>query len=130
MSGKITKKGYILYAFRSSLYFILNIMLVIVIFYGVFCLCRYGYNFCYGIFGPVVVEEPPGQDKYFEVDIGEDLFDIAERLKDEGIITDKYAFYVRMRLLDADRLMIKSGEYILNTSMDYDTIIKMLTFNE
>lgn len=130
MSGKIKRKGYILYVLRCGLYFLLNIMLVVVIFYGVFCLCRYGYNFCYGIFGPVVAEEPPGQDKYFEVDSGEDVFNIAERLKDEGIITDKYAFYIRTRLLDADKVIIKPGEYILNTSMDYETIIKMLTFNE
>lgn len=130
MSDKIIKKGYILYALQSSLYSILNIMLVVVICYGVFLLCRYGYNFGYGIFGTVVMEEAPGQDKYFKVDAGEDVFDIAGRLKDEGIITDRYAFYIRIKLLNSNKILIKPGEYILNTSMDYETIIKLLTFNE
>ncbi len=130
MSQNVQSRKYVLLLLRGSLYLLVNIMLVIVIIYGTFYMCHSGYNFCYGIFGPVVVEEPPGSDKEFEVRDSDDMFDVATRLKEDNIITDNYAFYIRTKLMDTDKTILKTGVYTLNTSMDYETIINMLTFKE
>ena len=58
------------------------------------------------------------------------MFDVATRLKEDNIITDNYAFYIRTKLMDTDKTILKTGVYTLNTSMDYETIINMLTFKE
>lgn len=125
-NGNIRK--YMLVLLRGSLYLVVNILIVIVVLYGTFYMCRYGYNFCYGITGPVVVEKAPGQDKSFEVRDGDDMSDVAKRLKEYNIITDRYAFYIRTKLMDKDKTILKAGVYTLNTSMDYQTIINQITF--
>lgn len=56
--------------------------------------------------------------------------DVAKRLEEEGIIKDRYAFYIRTRLMDEDKTILKAGVYTLNTSMDYVTIINQITFKE
>lgn len=121
---------YILLMFKRSLYIVINILVIIVVVYGTFYLCLQGYNFCYGIYGPVVVEEAPGQDIVFEVRDGDSMADVSKRLMDEGIISDKYAFYIRTKLMDTDKTILKAGVYTLNTSMDYGTIINQITFKE
>lgn len=78
----------------------------------------------------MVAEEAPGQDKLFEVRDGDSMPDVARRLEEEGIITDRYAFYIRTRLMDADKTILKAGVYTLNTSMDYAVIINQITFKE
>lgn len=130
MSSDSQKNKYVLLFLRGSLYLLVNILIVIVVCYGAFYMCRFGYDFCYGIFGPVVVEEAPGQDKYFEVEVDDNMFDVSGRLKDDNIITNRYAFYIRTRLMDSDKTILKPGEYVLNTSMDYETIINQLTLSE
>ena len=126
----VHSRRYLLLMLKGSLYLVINLLVVILVLYGTFYTCRQGYNFCYGIFGPVVAEEAPGQDKIFEVRDGDGMPDVARRLEEEGIITDRYAFYIRTRLMDADKTILKSGVYTLNTSMDYATIITQVTFKE
>ncbi|MFG6395293.1 MAG: endolytic transglycosylase MltG [Lachnospiraceae bacterium] len=121
---------YILLMLKRSLYIVINILVIIVVVYSTFYLCLQGYNFCYGIYGPVVVEEAPGQDIVFEVRDGDSMADVSKRLMDEGIISDKYAFYIRTKLMDTDKTILKAGVYTLNTSMDYGTIINQITFKE
>lgn len=119
-----------LFLLRKSLYCIVNSLILIVICYGTFYLCRSGYNFCYGIFGHVVVEEPPGQDKSFEVKDGDNMSDVSKRLEEENIITNSLAFYMRTQLMDKDKIILRADMYTLNTSMDYETIIDQITFRE
>lgn len=130
MLQKTNSRKNMLFLLRGSLYLIVNSLILIVVFYGTFYLCRSGYNFCYGIFGPVVVEEPPGQDKIFKVSDGDDMSGVAKRLKENGIITDSLAFYIRTKLMDEDEIILRADTYTLNTSMDYETIIDQITFKE
>jgi len=123
-------RRYLLLMLKGSLYLVVNLLVIILILYGTFYTCQQGYNFCYGIFGPVVAEETPGQDKVFEVRDGDGMPDVAKRLEEEGIIKDRYAFYIRTRLMDEDKTILKTGVYTLNTSMDYVTIINQITFKE
>lgn len=126
----VNSRRYLLLMLKGSLYLVINLLLVILVLYGAFYTCRQGYNFCYGITGPVVAEEAPGQDRIFEVKDGDGMADVARKLEEEGIITDRYAFYIRTKLMDADKTILKAGVYTLNTSMDYVTIINQITFKE
>jgi len=126
----IQKSRYMLLMLRRSLYIVVNILVVIVAAYGTFYICQRAYNFCYGISGPVVKEEAPGQDIIFEVRGMDSMSSVAKRLEEEGIITDRYAFYIRTKLMDANKTILKAGVYTLNTSMDYGTIISQITFKE
>lgn len=130
MPQKTDIKQNTLFLFRRSLYIIVNSLLLILILYGTFHLCRLGYNFCYSIFGPVAAEEPPGQDKIFEVKNSDNMSDVAKRLKDDNIITNSFAFYIKTQLMDKDKLILRADKYTLNTSMNYETIIDQITSKE
>ena len=124
------RSKYILLMLKRSLYLVVNILVVIVAVYSTFYICNKAYNFCYSISGPVVREEAPGQDKVFEVRGVDNMSSVAKRLEEEGIITDRYAFYIRTKLMDTNKTILKAGVYTLNTSMDYGTIISQITFKE
>ncbi len=130
MLQKTDNRKNMLFLLRGSLSLIVNSLILIVVFYGTFYLCHSGYNFCYEIFGPVVAEEPPGQDKVFEVKDGDDMYGVAKRLEKDGIITNSAAFYIRTKLMDEDKIILRADIYTLNTSMDYETIIDQITFKE
>ncbi len=121
------RNKYLLVVLKKSLYLIVNVLIAVVACYGVFSLCRFGYRFCYDIFGPVVLEAAPGSDRSFTVDEGDNMADVAKRLEDENIIANGRAFYIRTRFMDSEKTALKPGNYTLNTSMDYEDIINELT---
>lgn len=106
------------------------ILLYLLLAVGVYFFSWRGYHFCQDIFGVVQVAEIPGQDFSFEVRAGDDFAAVAGRLEREGIIKDKYSFYIRARLMDSRRVVLRSGKYILNNSMTYEQIINRLTVSE
>lgn len=115
---------------RYLLSFIANVLFMILVIYGVFQICGASYHFCYEIFGPVVMEDAPGRDHYFHVAEGETMFQVAERLEEEQLIASKYSFYIRTELMDQKEVRLRPGNYVLNTSMDYEEIINDLTTSE
>ncbi|MCH5266954.1 MAG: endolytic transglycosylase MltG [Lachnospiraceae bacterium] len=115
---------------RYILSFCVNILIFALVAYGIGQICVSGYHFCYEIFGSVVVEEAPGTDREFVVQHGRDMRLVAKQLEQEGLIVDRYSFYIRTQLMDTDDVILRPGTYILNTSMDYEEIIDQLTTNE
>ena len=53
--------------------------------------------------------------------------DVAERLEQENLIVNSRSFYIRTRLMDPETVMLRPGEYMLNTSMTYEEIINQMT---
>lgn len=106
---------------------LVHLLIIILLVYTIIWACGSAYGFCYEIFGAVVVEEAPGQDIKFIVNENDKMWEVAQNLESEGIIINKYSFFIRMRLMDSDSLIMQSGNYMLNTSMDYETIIDTLT---
>lgn len=125
-----SKLQYALSALRGALYVLVNVLLVFVVIYGTVIFCKKGYTFCYEIFGSVVVEEAPGTDVDFEVDSSDTIDTVADRLYKNRIIVNRQTFYIRTRFMEPDELELKPGKYTLNTSMDYETILKQLTFGD
>ncbi|MDE6851369.1 MAG: endolytic transglycosylase MltG [Lachnospiraceae bacterium] len=113
--------------FRFLLALCVNLLLTILVFYGIGSACLQGYHFCYEIFGSVVVEDAPGTEQTFQVMESDTMWEVAERLEQEDLIVNRYSFYIRTKLMDPRTVELYPGEYVLNTSMTYEEIINQLT---
>lgn len=112
---------------RRGILFLVDVLIVILFCFMIFQACKMCYDLCYEIYGPVVAEKAPGTDIQFSVDKNESMYKIAEGLYYHGLIVNQYSFYVRTLLMDRDEVKLKPGNYVLNTSMDYEEILDMLT---
>lgn len=112
---------------RFLLALCLNLLLMILVSYGIGSACLQGYHFCYEIFGSVVVEDAPGTEQTFQVTESDTMWEVAERLEQENLIANCYSFYIRTKLMDPRTVDLRPGEYVLNTSMTYEEIINQLT---
>ena len=112
---------------RFLLALCVNLLLMILVCYGVGTACLQGYHFCYEIFGAVVVEDAPGTEQLFRVNETDTMRDIADRLEQENLIVNSRSFYIRTKLMDPETVVLRPGEYMLNTSMTYEEIINQMT---
>jgi len=112
------------------LVFIVEILIILLVAVGIIQCCEMSYQFCYEIFGSVSVEEGPGVDRDFEVKKSDSAYRIAERLQEKGLIKNRYSFFIRAFLTEKDQTVFHSGEYVLNTSMNYEDILNVLTMGE
>ncbi len=111
----------------STIRIVLDIIFYIVVLVVMLRAVKYAYDFTYQIFGSVAVAEAPGTDVEFEISKGESTMDIATRLENMQLIKNKRTFYFRTRLKEYN---IIPGTYILNTSMDYETILEIITSSD
>lgn len=102
----------------------LNILFYVIVVLVIIKAGTYTYNFAYQLFGSVAVEAEPGRDIEFQIMKGESTMVIANKLEVSNLVVDKYSFYVKTKLKEYD---IMPGTFILNTSMDYDDILKVIT---
>ena len=102
----------------------LNVIFYIAIVYMVIKASRYAYTFSYQVFGSVSVTKGTGYDKDFIIEKGESTMNVAGNLQREGLIVDKYSFYRRAKISNRK---ILPGKYKLNTSMNYDGILDLIT---
>lgn len=104
---------------------------VVIIFYllvivGIKSGVETAYEFSYEIFGNVSVEAEPGRN--VKVVIGTtDSKKIAKLLLEKGLIVNEYSFLIREKLSITKSHPIEPGEYVLNTSMNYEEILNVLT---
>ena len=113
--------------FRRGILLLVNVLVFVLIIFMMFHACKMCYDICYEIYGPVVVEKAPGTDIRFSISKDESMYKVAKELYDDGLIVNRYSFYIRTMLMDRDEMKLKPGDYILNTSMDYEEILDMLT---
>ncbi|MBO5483939.1 MAG: endolytic transglycosylase MltG [Lachnospiraceae bacterium] len=107
--------------------YVVSFMLLL---YGVIALCQKGYAFCYEIFGSVAVQEAPGREIAFQVEAADSIKSVSEKLEKKGLIVNRYSFMIRTKLMDSEKIILRPGIYLLNTSMDYGEIINQLTVSE
>lgn len=112
------------------LVFVVEILAALLLVAGITHCCQASYQFFYEVFGSVSMEDKPGADRDFKVEKSESVYHMAGRLEDAGLIRSKYSFYVRVFLTEQNRGVFHAGTYTLNTSMDYEDIINVLTMNE
>jgi|GEM_PF-459632 len=104
--------------------FILNIIFYVLVVAAVYKGATLLYNFSYEVFGSVARAEEPGTNVPVQIYRGETTMNIATKLETSLVIVDKYSFYVKTKLKNYD---IMPGTYILNTSMDYDEILEIIS---
>ena len=114
-------------SFRLLLSICIHVLITILVVYGISWLCMQGYQFCYEIFGPVVVEEAPGTEYKFEVRPTDTMWQVAENLEEQNLIVNRYSFYLRTKVMDPQSILLIPGEYALDTGMTYEDIINQLT---
>ena len=122
----------------GSLSICLNIVIYAVLIYFLIKAVHISYDYAYRIFGDVAVEEAPGRDVKIQILKGESTMNVATKLETNKLILDKYSFFIKVQLGNLasgskdenstkKKYDIKGGTYILNTSMNYDTILEMIT---
>lgn len=124
MAGQ-TEKGNatVLLVIRGILILVLNMIFYVVIVFATVEICKFTYSFANEVFGEVMAEAPPGEDKVFVIQKAEDSLTISKNLEREGIVPDAYSFYIRLKLSLSDTNIVAAGSYNLNTSMTYKEIL-------
>ncbi len=116
----------------------LNVVIYAVLIFFLIKAVHIAYDYSYRIFGNVAVEEAPGRDVKIQILKGESTMNVATKLETNKLILDKYSFFIKVQLgnlasgskdenSSKKKYDIKGGTYILNTSMNYDEILDMIT---
>lgn len=124
MTAKASRAKSIMNIISFMLQLFLNIIFYIIVIMITIHLCTQAEAFTYQIFGNEVVEAAPGRDVTIEIKSGDSTFDVSRKLEINRIIVNKYSFYVKAKLT---KQVIMPGKYILNTSMNYDEIFRVIT---
>lgn len=109
---------------------VVEILLALLLVFGIAKCCQSSYYFCYEVFGSVSVDKEPGENKDFQVRESDDMYHVAKRLGKEKLIKNPYSFYARTMMMARKEIVLRPGSYVLNTSMDYEDIINELTMSE
>lgn len=84
------------------------------------------YTFAYRVFGPVRMDEV-GMDVNIQITEMDSPMNLASKLELTKVIPDKYSFFVKLKLSE---VKVQPGEYQVNTSMNYDELLALLTIPE
>ncbi|HEX3023292.1 MAG TPA: endolytic transglycosylase MltG [Lachnospiraceae bacterium] len=107
------------------LHVLLNIVFYIIV---VMLITKYSgvaYDFAYELFGNVTMaSEDEGKDVVIKIKDGESSMSVASKLELNRVIVNKYSFYLKAKLLKKN---IQQGTYTVNTSMNYDEILDIIT---
>ena len=93
-----------------------TVLILLVIFIGVFKASAFCYDFGYRIFSEKPMESEPGRDVVVQIDAEDSAFDIGKMLKQRGLVRDS-SLYVAQYYLSAYVNDLLPGTYTLNTSM-------------
>ena len=93
-----------------------SVLVLLVVFIGIFKASTFCYEFGYRIFSETPVESEPGNDVVVQIDEGDSAFDIGKKLEEKGLIRDS-ELYVAQYYLSAYVDELLPGTYTLNTSM-------------
>lgn len=124
MAGK-TEKGNAtaLFIVRGFLVFLLNLIFYAIVILASVQICKMAYSFANEVFGDVMADPPPGVERTFVIEEADEPMKIAKNLEKEGIVSNAYSFYIRLRLSQSEKNIIAAGTYQLNTSMTYKEIL-------
>ena len=114
---------------RISL-FVLRMLLIVLISIGLYHFGTFAFTFGRQIYSEEGITAAPGKDVAVVVSEGESTKEIAQMLKQFGLISDPYVFLVQERLSEYHG-QIQPGNYVLNTSQSGNQMIvdeRMVTY--
>ena len=128
MSQKAVSSAAALKSARIVLGIILSVIFYVLVIIFISRFCRSVYDFGYQIFGNVSVTDAPGTDIDFTIKESESTMSVAAKLEYNKLVVNKYSFYIRAQLsASGEGSPILPGTYELNTSMNYDEILSVIT---
>ena len=93
-----------------------SVLILLVVFIGVFKATTYCYDFGYRIFTEKPVSAEPGRDIVVQISSSDSAFKIGDMLEEKGLIRDSL-LYTAQYYLSAYVGDLLPGTYTLNTSM-------------
>lgn len=102
----------------------LNVIFYMLAVFVIMKASNYAFNFAYEVFGSKSKDPEPGYEVELQILKGESTMSIANKLEVSNVILNKYSFYLKTKLKKYD---IMPGTFVLNTSMDYDEILAVIT---
>jgi UPF0755 protein len=103
-----------------------SVLIVILLIFGVFTVGTIVYDFGYRIFAEESIDVVDGKDVSVQIVKGMTGKELAEILKEKGLIRQTLLFQVQYRISDFNG-KIKPGLYTLNTTMTPETMIETLS---
>ena len=104
-----------------------SILFYAVVAVGIGAISTRAYDFTYAIFGSQVMEAKPGHDVEFTIKKGETTSEVAGQLELSRLVANRQTFYIRAKLTSDESNPIMPGTYRLNTSMNYQEILDVIT---
>lgn len=110
---------------KRSMGFTGGLLVNIIIVYLVIKVFAFSFDFTYSIFGNV--SKDPTSKEYVVIDIPADssVKEISQALEDGGVIDNKYAFMVKVKIKEYGSKIIP-GKYGLSPSMTYQEILDII----
>ena len=104
-----------------------SVLVLLIVFIGVFKASTFCYDFGYRIFTEKPVEVAPGTEVIVQIDKDDSAFDVGKMLEKKGLVRDS-ELYVAQYYLSAYVDKLIPGTYTLNTSMKTkDMLVVMST---
>ncbi|MDO4938340.1 MAG: endolytic transglycosylase MltG [Lachnospiraceae bacterium] len=121
MSSKTTKT--INHITGTIILLAIRVVLVVVVFVIAGKGIKAAYDFGHSIFYAQAVEDAPGHDITVTVKDGDGEKEVAEILKNKGLVDNKYSIIVQAKFFDYE---VKPGTYTFNTSQTSREILDQL----
>lgn len=116
-------------AMLSAALFILRLAILILVVIGIYRVGEYSYLYSYSIVSDVAVEAAPGRDISVTLSHGVKAKEIASVLERKGLVKDADVFQIQLKLNGYED-DLKSGTYILNTSMTPKEMMRVMAGEE
>lgn len=111
-----------------AIHVLLNILFYVIVVMLIMKYSGVAFDFAYEVFGGISTvseaENTEGKDITITINKGESTMSIARKLELNRVIDNKYSFYLRAKLFQEN---IKTGTYLVNTSMNYKEIFEIIT---
>lgn len=124
MSKQSSAEKLVIVILRITLQVFLNVIFYVLVIFVVVKGSKFAYTMAYETFGSVTATPKPGFERTITVTDGEGTMDLSKELEEDGIIVNRYTFYLRAKLMKQN---IKPGTYKVNSSMNYDEIYSVIT---
>ena len=110
----------------SALFIITKLLLAVVIIMMVYVGALTAYDFGYRIFAERPVSQAPGKEVVVIIEEGMGIGAVADMLEAQGVIRDAMVFKIQNKFSHYSS-GFQAGTYTLNTSMDNDDIMAVLS---
>ena len=103
-----------------------TILFFVIVVYGLYELGLRSYDYGYRIFAEPPVASGEGQDKLVRIKSSMSDSDIAQLMKEKGLIRDKWLFVIQLKVSGYGG-RLAAGQYTLNTSMTADEMMQVMS---